>query len=48
MTVFDVMDYAAFGDLLSVGALGFVAGVVIPWPMRAIGYIVDSVWTILR
>lgn len=30
-------------DLLEVGTLGFVGGVIIPLAFRAIGYVVDSV-----
>lgn len=36
------------GDLLTVGAVGFVAGVLAPLAFRLIGYIVDSVRLITK
>lgn len=46
--IFDHLDYSVFADLLNVGALGFVGGVILPWPIRAVGYVVDAVKTVLR
>lgn len=36
------------GDLLTVGAVGFVAGVLAPLAFRLIGYIIDSVRLITK
>lgn len=36
----------AIGDLLIVGTMGFVAGVLVPLAFRVIGYIVESVRSI--
>lgn len=46
--IFDMLDYQVMSDLLSVGALGFVGGVILPWPLRVVGYVVDAVKTVLR
>lgn len=39
----DIVDMTMFGEYLSVGALGFVAGVLAPIAARLIGYVVDAV-----
>lgn len=36
----------AIGDLLIVGTMGFVAGVLVPLAFRVIGWLVDSVRSI--
>lgn len=36
------------GDLLTVGTVGFVAGVLFPFAFRLIGYVVDSVKVVLK
>lgn len=36
------------GDLLTLGGVGFVAGLAFPLAARLIGWIVDSVWLILK
>lgn len=37
---------SALGDLLTVGTVGFVAGVLVPLAFRVIGYIFESVRSI--
>lgn len=48
MDVFAMVDAQVFADLLSVGALGFVGGVLLPWPFRLVGYVVDVVKVLIR
>lgn len=43
----DYIDLDILGEMLEVGALGFVAGVVIPFGFRLIGYVIDSVRVVL-
>lgn len=47
MTVTDFVDMNLLGDLLEVGTLGFVAGVLIPFGFRLIGYVIDAVKVVL-
>lgn len=44
----EIIDMAVMSDLLEVGALGFVAGVLLPFGFRLIGYVVDSVRTVFK
>lgn len=39
----EYVDLDLLGDLLTVGTVGFVAGVLIPFGFRLIGYVVDAV-----
>ena len=48
MNVLEMIDMQVFTDALSVGALGFVGGVLIPWAFRLVGSVVDSVRVVLR
>lgn len=43
----DAINTTLLGDLLSVGALGFVAGVIIPFGFLLIGYVIDAVRNVL-
>lgn len=47
MTVFDYIDVSMFGDSLAVGAVGFVAGALLPWAFRLVAYLVESVKKVL-
>lgn len=44
----ELLDMSMFGDYLTVGAVGFVVGVLAPMGFRLIGYVVDSVKTTLK
>lgn len=46
--VFGAIDAQVFADLLGVGTLGFVGGVLLPWPFRLVGYVIDAVRTVIR
>ena len=48
MDLLAMIDIQAFTDCLSVGALGFVGGVLIPWAFRLVGYVVDSARLIVK
>lgn len=39
----DSIDVQLVTDLLAVGAVGFIGGVLFPMAFRLIGYVVDSV-----
>lgn len=43
----EIVDISLLGDLLEVGASGFVIGVLVPFGFRLIGYVVDSVKAII-
>lgn len=43
-----LIDVSLFGDALTVGTVGFVAGVLFPFAFRLIGYVVDSVRVVLK
>lgn len=43
-----VIDVSMFGDALTVGTVGYIAGVVFPLAFRLIGYVVDSVKVVLK
>lgn len=43
-----LIDTSLLGDALSVGTVGFVAGVLFPFAFRLIGYVVDSVKVVLK
>ena len=38
-----MINASYMGDLLTVGAVGFVAGVLVPFAFKLIGYVVESV-----
>ena len=44
----ELIDISLFGDALTVGTVGFVAGVLFPFAFRLIGYVVDSVRVVLK
>lgn len=44
----EVIDVSMIGDVLTVGTVGFVAGVLFPFAFRLIGYVVDSVKVVLK
>lgn len=46
--MFEYLQIGLFGDVLAVGAAGFVAGVLFPFGFRLIGYVIDSVRKSLR
>lgn len=46
--VYSVIDANVFADLLGVGALGFVGGVLFPWGFCLVGYVVDSVRVVVN
>lgn len=37
----DALDMELFGQLLAVGAVGFVAGTLLPFGFRLIAYVID-------
>lgn len=43
MDAFSWVDFTIFGDLLTLGNVGFVAGVLMPFAFRLVGYVFDSV-----
>lgn len=43
----DALDMTLFGQLLAVGAVGFVAGTLLPFGFRLIAYVVDVANVIL-
>lgn len=47
MNLSDLIDLGVLGDLLEVGALGFVAGVLLPFGFRLIGYVIDTVKVVI-
>lgn len=47
MTLFDVIDVQVFSDAVSVGALAFVGGALLPWPFRLVAYMVEAVKLVL-
>lgn len=48
MDTFSFIDLVYFSDLLEVGTLGFLGGVLLPWVFRLTGYVVDVVTMIVR
>lgn len=44
----EAVNLTLLDDLLTVGAVGFVIGVCIPFGFRLIAYVVDSVKIIVR
>lgn len=47
LSISDYIDLDMLGEMLEVGTLGFVAGVIIPFGFRLIGYVVDSIRVVL-
>lgn len=43
MTLFECIDIQVFTDAVSVGALAFVGGALLPWPFRLVAYVVEMV-----
>lgn len=43
-----VIEVTYLSSVLALGGVGFVAGVIAPWPFRLIGYVVDAVVTLVR
>lgn len=43
-----MIDTSLLGDLITIGAVGFIAGVLFPFVFRLVGYIVDSVKVVIR
>lgn len=43
-----VTNMQLLGELLALGGVGFVAGVLAPIGFRLIGYVIDSVRVVLR
>lgn len=43
----DYIDSDVLGEMLSLGGLGFVAGVILPFSFRLIGYVIDSVRVVI-
>lgn len=43
-----IVNADMLGDLLAVGAVGFVAGVVLPFGFKLISYVVESVKVVLK
>lgn len=48
LDIADCMNMLLFGSLLTVGTVGFVAGVLFPFAFRLIGYITDVVRKIVK
>lgn len=46
--MYEFLQVGYFGDVLTVGAVGFVAGVLFPFGFRLIGYVIDSVRKALK
>lgn len=44
----EIIDPSLVGDCLTVGTVGFIAGVLFPFAFRLIGYVVDSVKVVLK
>ena len=44
----EMIDTSLLSDLVTVGAVGFLAGVLFPFIFRFVGYIVDSVKVVIR
>lgn len=44
----EVLNIEILQDLLAVGTVGFVLGVLMPFGFRLIGYVVDTVRVVLR
>ena len=44
----DAINLQILGDLLRIGALGFVAGVLLPFGLLLVGYVVDVVRNMFR
>lgn len=44
----DLIDVSLVSDVLTVGAVGFVFGVILPFGFRVVGYVVDSVKVIVE
>lgn len=43
MNLFECIDIQVFTDAVSVGALAFVGGALLPWPFRLVAYVVEMV-----
>lgn len=43
----EAIDIGILQDLISLGAVGFLAGVVLPIPFLAVGYVVEAVRAII-
>lgn len=48
MTFSELVNVDYVSDLLRLGGLGFVGGVLLPFGARLIGYVVDVVWKFVR
>lgn len=44
----ELVDLQGFTDLLTLGGVGFVGGVILPFAFRIVGYVVDVVRVVLR
>lgn len=44
----DGIDANLIGDILTVGTVGFIAGVLFPFAFRVIGYVVESVKVVMK
>lgn len=44
----DFVNIDLFADLLVLGGAGFIGGVALPFAFRIVGYIIDSVFVVLR
>lgn len=44
----DVVNIDILHDLLVLGSIGFVVGVLFPWAFRLVGYVLDAVRKFVR
>lgn len=42
------IEASYIGDILAVGTVGFLAGVLFPFAFRVIGYVVESVKVVMK